>query len=211
MNFLLLQVLWNQLQEQGSYGGVQDKLEQSDLVDVQQEIMAQKLEKNDTLRCDSQSSLSVSSPPSSPTHLSHDELDDSSVIPTGGDGNETPEHDANDEPGEVREVTTMAAGDDDEEWSLENQDEMQEQEEYDEDDDGYGEEDEVHEGNDENINLTQEFQHMGLEEKNSNNVMENLVLGFNEGVEVRIPGDETDVNTIETPEENKMQLIQSIQ
>ncbi|CAI9272532.1 unnamed protein product [Lactuca saligna] len=193
----------------GNYGGVQDKLEQSDLVDVQQEIMAQKLDKNDTLRCDSQSSLSVSSPPSSPTHLSHDELDDSSVIPTGGDGNETPEHDVNDESGEVREVTTMAAGDDDEEWSLENQDEMQVQEEYDEDDDGYGEEDEVHEGNDENINLTQEFQHMGLEEKSTNNVMENLVLGFNEGVEVRIPGDETDVNTTETPEE-KQDAVDSV-
>lgn len=116
---------WNR-STRWNYGGVQDKLEQSDLVDVQQEITAQKLDK-DTLRCDSKSSLSVSSPPSSPKHLSHDELDESYVIPTGGDGNENPEHDANDEPGEVREVTTMEAGDDDEEWSLENQDKMQEQ------------------------------------------------------------------------------------
>ncbi|CAH1416097.1 unnamed protein product [Lactuca virosa] len=170
-----------------NYGGVQDKLEQSDLVDVQQEIMAHKLDKKDTLRCYSKSSLLVSSPPSSPTHLSHDELDDSYVIPTRGDGNENPEHDANDEPGEVREVTTM----------------------YDEDDDGYGEEDEVHEGNDENINLTQEFQHMGIEEKDTNKVMENLVLGFKEGVEVRIPGDETDVNTIGTPEK-KQDAVDSV-
>lgn len=190
----------------GNYGGPQDKLEQSDLVDLQQEIMAQKLDKNETLRCDSQSSLSVSSPPSSPTHLSHDELDDSagcSVIPAAAEGKEV----MNDEPGEV---TTMVASksvstDEDEEWSLENHDEMQEQEEYDEDD-GYGEEDEVHEGPDENINLTQEFEHMQLEEKNSTNMMENLVLGFNEGVEVGIPGDEfekdskTEGNTIDISE-----------
>lgn len=186
----------------GTYGGPEHKLEQSDLVDVQQEIMAQKLDKSETLRCDSQSSLSVSSPPSSPTHLSHDELDDSSVIPTATDEKENLTRDVDDEPGEV---TTLAA-DEDEEWSLENHDEMQEQEEYDEDDDGYGEEDEVHEVNDENMNMTQEFEHMNLEEKAANTVMGNLVLGFNEGVEVRIPGDEferdskTDENGTETQE-----------
>lgn len=191
----------------GNYGGPQDKLEQSDLVELQQEIMAQNLDKNETLRCDSQSSLSVSSPPSSPTHLSHDELDDSagcSVIATADEGKETLEHEVvNDEP--TRAASKSVSVDEDEEWSLENHDEMQEQEEYDEDD-GYGEEDEVHEGPDENINLTQEFEHMNLEEKNTTDVMENLVLGFNEGVEVRIPGDEferglkTDGNTIDKPE-----------
>ncbi|PWA68830.1 hypothetical protein CTI12_AA304970 [Artemisia annua] len=177
----------------GNYGGPQDKLEQSDL---QQEILEQKLDKNNTLRCDSQSSLSVSSPPSSPTHLSQDELDDSSVIPTAAEGNDV----VNDEP-----ATKSVSADEDEEWSLENHNEMQEQEEYDEDD-GYGEEDEVHEGPDENINLTQDFEDMHLEEKNTAKAMENLVLGFNEGVEVRIPGDEferdskTDENTIDKPE-----------
>nr|XP_043632438.1 uncharacterized protein LOC122603718 [Erigeron canadensis] len=176
----------------GNYGGPQDKLEQSDLADIQQEIMAQRLDKNETLRCDSQSSLSVSSPPSSPTHLSHDELDDSagcSVIPGAADG-ETLEHDiGNDEP--VMVASKSVSADEDEEWSLENHDEMQEQEEYDEDD-GYGEEDEVHEGPDGNINLTQDFERMHLKEKNTTTVMENVVLGFNEGVEVRIPGDEFD-------------------
>nr|GEV52754.1 hypothetical protein [Tanacetum cinerariifolium] len=177
----------------GNYGGPQDKLEQSDL---QQEIMEQKLDTNDTLRCDSQSSLSVSSPPSSPTHLSHDELDDSSVIPTVAEGNDV----VNDEP-----ANKSVSADEDEDWSLENHSEMQEQEEYDEDD-GYGEEDEAHEGPDENINVTQEFDDMHLEEKNTTDAMENLVLGFNEGVEVRIPGDEferdskTDGNTIDKPE-----------
>ncbi|MFS8010967.1 hypothetical protein Hanom_Chr14g01303211 [Helianthus anomalus] len=171
----------------GNYGGgPQDSLQQSDL---QQDIMAGNLEKNDTLRCDSQSSLSVSSPPSSPIHLSHDELDGScgSVTPIGGEQKEV----VNDEPGEV---TTMAASksvstDEDEEWNIENHGEMQEQEEYDEDD-GYSEEDEVLEGPDDNGNLTQEFDNLQIEEKNTTNVMENFVLGFNEGVEVRIPGDE---------------------
>ncbi|KAI3799035.1 hypothetical protein L1987_34323 [Smallanthus sonchifolius] len=190
----------------GNYGGPQDNLQQSELVDVQQEIMAQKLEKNDTLRCDSQSSLSVSSPPSSPTHLSHDELDDSggcSVTPIGAEGMEV----MDDEPGEV---TTMAASkyvstNEDEEWNLENHDEMQEQEEYDEED-GYVEEHEVLEGPDDNINLTQEFEHLQIEEKSTTDVMENFVLGFNDGVEVRIPGDEfekdskTDGNTVDIPE-----------
>ncbi|CAH1416343.1 unnamed protein product [Lactuca virosa] len=45
--------------------------------------------------------------------------------------------------------------------------------------------------------------------KGTSNVMENLVLGFNEGVEVRIPGDETDVNTIGTPEE-KQDAVDSV-
>ncbi|KAJ0464687.1 hypothetical protein HanHA300_Chr14g0530101 [Helianthus annuus] len=172
----------------GNYGGgPQDSLQQSD--DLQQDIMVGNLEKNDTLRCDSQSSLSVSSPPSSPIHLSHDELDGScgSVTPIGGERKEV----VNDEPGEV---TTMAASksvstDEDEEWNIENHGEMQEQEEYDEDD-GYSEEDEVLEGPDVNGNLTQEFENLQIEEKNTTNVMENFVLGFNEGVEVRIPGDE---------------------
>ncbi|KAL4577407.1 hypothetical protein LXL04_013516 [Taraxacum kok-saghyz] len=174
-----------------------NKVEQSDLVDsVQQEIMADKTNTT-TLRCDSQSSLSVSSPPSSPTHLSHDELDDSSVIPTtGGDVNETIEqHD------EVREVGEIVGGDEDEEWSVENQDEMQEQEEYDEDDDGYGEEvDEVHDES-VNLNLTHEFDNLGLEDKSGNN----LVLGFNEGVEVKIPRDENE--TIETQEEKPVDSV----
>ncbi|KAJ0469333.1 hypothetical protein HanIR_Chr14g0706761 [Helianthus annuus] len=118
-----------------------------------------------------------------------DELDGScgSVTPIGGEQKEV----VNDEPGEV---TTMAASksvstDEDEEWNIENHGEMQEQEEYDEDD-GYSEEDEVLEGPDVNGNLTQEFENLQIEEKNTTNVMENFVLGFNEGVEVRIPGDE---------------------
>ncbi|XP_071710707.1 uncharacterized protein [Rutidosis leptorrhynchoides] len=171
----------------GNYGGPQDN--------------------NEMLRCDSQSSLSVSSPPSSPTHLTNDELDDSagcSVITTAAEGKEPLEQDlVNDEP--AMAASKYVSADEDEEWSVGNHNEMQEQEEYDEDD-GYGVEDEVHEGPDDNINLTQEFEHMHLEEKNSSNGLENMVLGFNEGVEVKIPADEferdskTDGYTIDKPE-----------
>ena len=66
---------------------------------------------------------------------------------------------------------------------------LQEQEEYDEDDDGYREEDEVHDGEDENINLTQDFEDMHLEDKVAPDMIDNLVLGFNEGVEVGMPND----------------------
>ncbi|XP_076952629.1 uncharacterized protein LOC143626407 [Bidens hawaiensis] len=183
----------------GNYDGLQDNFRQSDLADLQQGIMTQNLEKTDTLMCDSQSSLSVSSPPSSPTHLSHDELDDS------GEVNDV----VNDETAELTTMETLksVSTDEDEEWSLENHDEMQEQEEYDEDD-GYGEEDEVHELPDDNINLTQEFDNMQLEEKDTTNLMENTVLGSNEGVEVKLPEDEFekdlktdgDTNTIDMPE-----------
>ncbi|KAK9948898.1 hypothetical protein M0R45_004452 [Rubus argutus] len=65
---------------------------------------------------------------------------------------------------------------DDEEWAVENNEQLQEQEEYDEDEDGYEEEDEVHED-------------MHLEGKGSPD-MENFVLCFNEGVEVGMPNDE---------------------
>ncbi|KAL8247039.1 hypothetical protein R6Q59_008255 [Mikania micrantha] len=182
----------------GNYGNPQDNLQQSEVVDLQQEIMAQK---NVTSRCDSQSSLSVSNPPSSPTHLSNDELDDDSG---GCEGMEV-----NDELGEVTTMSELKSiskdEDKNEEWNLENHDEMQEQEEYDEHD-SYGEEDEVLEGPDDNINLRQEFEHLQIKEKSTTDVMENLVLGFNEDVEVRIPGVEfekeskTDRNTVDIPE-----------
>lgn len=163
-------------------------------IDVQPEstmTQEQNLENSTTPRCDSQSSLSVSSPPSSPTHLSHDDLDEcgeASAITEGKEmplsGNESVV--LNDNCG-----NEYISGGDDEDWALDNDEEFQEQEEYDEDEDGYEEEDEVHEGDDERVNLTQEFEDLGIEDKSSSRMMENLVLGFDEGVEVGIPpGDE---------------------
>ncbi|XP_077250049.1 uncharacterized protein LOC143889655 [Tasmannia lanceolata] len=156
----------------------------------------QTTEKN-TPRCDSQSSLSVSSPPSSPTHLSHDDLDDSGdspVLPAADDGEQIDLSD------NERVVSTLEGGTtsimiastlespgEDEEWAISNNDELQEQEEYDEEEDGYQEEDEVHEVDDDNLDLSQEFEGLHTEEENVTDKMGQLVLGFDEGVEVGIP------------------------
>lgn len=87
--------------------------------------------------------------------------------------------------------SSITAGED-EEWTVNENEKMQEQEEYDED--GYQEEDEVHEVDDENIDQTSEFENVHLNEKDSSDMIENLVLGFDEGVEVKLPNDEFDGN-----------------
>ncbi|WOG97532.1 hypothetical protein DCAR_0416873 [Daucus carota subsp. sativus] len=87
--------------------------------------------------------------------------------------------------------SSMTAGEDDE-WTLNKNEKLQEQEVYDED--GYQEEDEVHEVDEENIDLTSEFENMHLNEKDSSDMMDNLVLGFDEGVEVKLSNDEFDRN-----------------
>lgn len=148
-----------------------------------------------TGRCDSQSSLSVTSPPDSPVHLSHDDLDesaDSSVLAASRKGEDTGLLEKGGAPiisSDVGKDSLMIATGsvscwDNEEWTLDSNERLQEQEEYDEDEDGYQEEDKIH-GVDENIDLAQELEEMHLEDKDSN-----LVLGFNEGVEVEIPSDD---------------------
>ncbi|XP_054786759.1 uncharacterized protein LOC129293006 isoform X2 [Prosopis cineraria] len=151
-------------------------------------------------RCDSQSSLSVSSPPSSPTHLSHDDLEDSGASPAilasvegkngplSGQQNEAAVNSARAGNENVVSSTCAFSSGDDEEWTTENHEQFQEQEEYDEDE-NYQEEDEVHEGED-NVALNQEFENMNLEEKGLPHMMDNLVLGFDEGVQVGMPNDE---------------------
>lgn len=149
-----------------------------------------------TKRCDSQSSLSVSSPPSSPTHDDLDDSRDSPVILTSEESKNAPlsapENESIPTPalaGNENVVTSSAvsSGDDDE-WTTENNKQFQEQEEYDEDED-YREEDEVHEGDD-NADLNRDFEDMHLQEKGLPHLMDNLVLGFNEGVQVGMPNEE---------------------
>ncbi|XP_014508568.1 uncharacterized protein LOC106768126 isoform X1 [Vigna radiata var. radiata] len=151
-----------------------------------------------TPRCDSQSSLSVSSPPSSPTHLSHDDLDDSGdshTILTSEDIKSDPLTAPDNEPittpagaGNENVVAPCAvsSGEDDE-WTTENNEQFQEQEEYEDED--YQEEDEVHEGDD-HAQLNQDFDDMHLQEKGLPHLMDNLVLGFDEGVQVGMPNEE---------------------
>ncbi|XP_042483548.1 uncharacterized protein LOC122063937 isoform X2 [Macadamia integrifolia] len=188
----------------GYDGGYQEKLEQTGIMEAQQENAVpekNKLDKPATPGCDSQSSLSFSSPPNSPTHLSHDDLDepgDPPVLPAAAEGEEmassVSEHVAlATEIGNANVITpsSSVAPLEDEEWAIENNEEIQQQVEYDEEEDGYEEEDEVHEGDYENVDLAQEFKNLHMEEKDTSGKMDQLVLGFNEGVEVGIPsGDE---------------------
>ncbi|KAJ6398568.1 hypothetical protein OIU77_019365 [Salix suchowensis] len=164
------------------------------------EIEVQKLNTN-TTRCDSQSSLSVSSPPDSPAHLSNDDLDESGDSPVllAGEGKDVAllgqENESVSLPTETNKENVMSGSSivsdgEDGEWAVENGEQLQEQEEYDEDEDGYEEEDEVHDGEDENINLTQNLEDMHLDEECAPDMMESLVLGFNEGVEVGMPNDD---------------------
>ncbi|KAK8969403.1 hypothetical protein KSP40_PGU017180 [Platanthera guangdongensis] len=75
-------------------------------------------EEKSSPRYDSQSSLSVSNPPSSPTQLSHDEFDDCGELDTGNI---------------VAELIPFSHGEDDE-WAVEDNEEVQEEEEEDHDD-----------------------------------------------------------------------------
>ncbi|CAI9117569.1 OLC1v1018974C1 [Oldenlandia corymbosa var. corymbosa] len=191
----------------GYYSGHQDGVEQPGVVDMPQESVGvedQKLEKEMTTRCDSQSSLSVSSPPSSPPHLSYDELDDSGDSPilsasAAGKHISMSGNDAvilNDN--SVQHTTVadsgMISNIEDEEWTLENADGLQEQEEYNEEDDGYQEEDEVREGDYDNLDLNQDFGDLHLEDKCSSGMVDNMVLGFDEGIKVELPNDDFDRN-----------------
>ncbi|KAL0714015.1 hypothetical protein Bca4012_020993 [Brassica carinata] len=139
-----------------------------------------------TGRCDSQSSLSITSTPDSLVHISHDDLDESgnsSVLVSSRKGDGGSLLDAGKDSLMTATACPVSCWDN-EEWALDNNERLQEQEEYDEDEDGYQEEDKAH-GVDENIDLTQELEELHLQEKDSN-----LVLGFNEGVEVEIPSDD---------------------
>ncbi|KAH1072944.1 hypothetical protein J1N35_025272 [Gossypium stocksii] len=207
--FLENEIQYNQATRCGSSmenvydGGQQDDLGHHGIIDNQRgntDNEAQKLDGNAT-RCDSQSSLSVSSPPDSPIHLSHDDLDESggSTVLSAEENKEVnlsrPEIEPLVLPTEagkqdVRTASSSISAGDDEEWTVDNNEQLQEQEEYDEDEDGYQEEDEVHEGDDGNIDLTQELDELHLEDKETPDMMDNLVLGFNEGVEVGMPNDE---------------------
>ncbi|XWS41920.1 hypothetical protein CRYUN_Cryun17cG0123700 [Craigia yunnanensis] len=181
----------------------QDDLGQHGIIDTQLENTDDESQKVDgnAARCYSQSSLSVSSPPDSPIHLSHDDLDESgdSTVLSAEEGKEGDLSGQGIEPlvlpteagkENVWTASSSISADDDREWTVDNNEQLQEQEEYDEDEDGYQEEDEVHERDDGNIDLTREFDEMHPEDKESSDMMDNLVLGFNEGVEVGMPNDE---------------------
>lgn len=175
----------------------------SELVASQQEnALAEdaKLNKDVTPRCDSQSSLSVTSPPNSPPHLSHDELDESGDSPSESVAAEGKNASLSGyECTLLKDAMKMASSSlsamEDEDWNVEDNGELQQQEEYDEDDDGYREEDEVREVDDENLDLNQEFEDLQLGQGELSRNIDNLVLGFDDGVEVAIPSDDFERNS----------------
>ncbi|KAF9599946.1 hypothetical protein IFM89_001981 [Coptis chinensis] len=184
----------------------QEELDHSRMADYQKEdtiSQDQNGAKDATPRCDSQSSLSVSSPPTSPTHLSHDDLEDSGESPSlqiAAEGEEVCLID-NEGATSVAEVCTtgkvMATSSisnlEDEEWEIENHRDLAEQEEYEEEENGYRDEDEVLEGDDENVGLPQEFEDLHLDEKDSSSRRSQLVFGFDESVDVVMPsGDDSE-------------------
>ncbi|KAL5714172.1 hypothetical protein ACHQM5_016169 [Ranunculus cassubicifolius] len=151
-----------------------EEVPRSRLVDSQKENTSSQVQtgsKTATSRCDSQSSLSVSSPPTSPTHLSHDDMEDPGelpVLPTDVEGEEVQFSD--NEHAEVSTSSKLGASSsispmEDDEWDVDNHQGLIEQEEYDEEENGYREEDEVHELYEEDVNLPQEFEDMHLEDK----------------------------------------------
>ncbi|KAH6760297.1 hypothetical protein C2S51_017246 [Perilla frutescens var. frutescens] len=125
------------------YGTDHGGPEPSEIFGMQLENSTSERQKlNSGSRCDSQSSLSVSSPPTSPPHLSQDEFDtsgDSPVTSAVAKGNNN--------------LLTGA-------------------------------------GDVENLELNQKFDGLELEERDSPHVMDNVVLGFDEGIEVEIPSDD---------------------
>ncbi|XP_059293651.1 uncharacterized protein LOC132046866 isoform X1 [Lycium ferocissimum] len=180
----------------------------SELVASQQEsALAEdtKLNKEMSPRCDSQSSLSVTSPPNSPPHLSHDELDESGDSPSASvaaegknvtlSGYECTLLNDNSARDAMKTASSSLSAMEDEDWNVDDNGELQQQEEYDEDEDGYREEDEVREVDDENLDLNQEFEDLQLGEGVSSHNLDNMVLGFDEGVEVAIPSDDFDRNS----------------
>lgn len=160
-------------------------------------VVEQKPDQEATLRCDSLSSLSVSSPPDSPVHLSHDDLDESSDYPLKSAAIEDGDFLMTGKTGQVNIMTipsSVSSGIDDKEWTLDNNSGLQEQEEYDEDDLGYREDD-AREGEDENIHLLEEFEDMHLEDKTSANVMDSTVLSFSKEARVQLSNDELEISS----------------
>ncbi|XP_039144439.1 uncharacterized protein LOC120281811 [Dioscorea cayenensis subsp. rotundata] len=166
---------------------------------LEESSFSSRQEKNSP-QCDSQSSLSVSSPPSSPSQPSHDDIDESGESATRPStaiegqsvltDNENAVSSVLGEDAVMMTSSSVTHGED--EWAVDNNEEIQEQDEYDEEGDDYQEEDEAHERDNVNLDLSHEFEDLQADLQNTVDEMGQLVLGFNEGVEVKIPlNDET--------------------
>ncbi|XP_031492216.1 uncharacterized protein LOC116258907 [Nymphaea colorata] len=148
--------------------------------------MNQNEDKN-MLGCDSQSSLSVSSAPNSPTHLSHDDIEDGadSNASHGDYGQIVISENDNAFVSEAAEKAVSAGSASpgsvspgEEDWIVEENEGSQEQEEYDDVGHAYQEEEEVHEENEGTFALAKDFRDLRLEEQIQNTVLNEPVLDF---------------------------------
>jgi hypothetical protein len=153
-------------------------------VDVYQEtsqshIIEERSEEKAGARCGSQSSLSVSSPPVSPLHVSHDEIDVSGDLPAPPTSAETPQsYNENGEIDRALDMSDAITDVEDEEWGpVENADEMSHLVEY-EGEEKEGDVGAVNEQAGSNLDL-REFGDVAGD-------TEQIILGFDEGVQVQI-------------------------
>ncbi|KAK4746166.1 hypothetical protein SAY87_012478 [Trapa incisa] len=159
-------------------------------------VVEHKPDQEAALRCDSQSSLSVSSPPDSPVHLSHDDLDEPNDYPLKSAAEVDDDFLMAGKTGQVNIMiipSSVSSGVDDREWTLDNNSGLQEQEEYDEDEVGYRE-DYVREGEDDHIRLSQDIEDMHLEDKTSAIMSDSSILSISKDVRVQLTNDESDVS-----------------
>ncbi|XP_020269140.1 uncharacterized protein LOC109844497 [Asparagus officinalis] len=181
-------------------GGYHQRVQQSRTPEVlESDVISSEQREKDSPRCDSQSSLSVSNPPSSPTQLSHDELDeaeDSQALETAHVEEQTVLSDSGhimsgmemENMNRMATASSVSHGEDDE-WEIENNEGVQEQEVYDEEDGGYQEEEEVvHEGDGgRNLDLSQEFDAQTLDTSNLTHEMGQLISSFDDSADAIIP------------------------
>lgn len=189
-----------EVMQSGYDGDYHQRIQQPTTAEVlESDVTSSEQKEKDSPRCDSQSSLSVSNPPSSPTQLSHDELDETEearAVQTSLDEqtilSDSELVSAMEGENTIRMTTasSISHGEDDE-WVTENNEEMQEQEEYDEEDSGYQEEEEATHDDGGNLDSSQEFNDPASSDMpNTAEDVGQLVLGFDEGVEVSIPLDD---------------------
>ncbi|KAG6484102.1 uncharacterized protein LOC122016583 isoform X1 [Zingiber officinale] len=146
-------------------------------------------------RCGSQLSLSVSSPPTSPALLLHHEMDvsrDSPPLPASADGDHTIISDSEHivfplEGGSMDRMMTSSSisPEVDDEWPLETNEEILENE-----CDEFRDIAEAHEADNSNHHQVHDMEDLQSDVQTTGN-MEQVILGFNEGVEIKLPNIDT--------------------
>ncbi|KAG6508303.1 hypothetical protein ZIOFF_033677 [Zingiber officinale] len=162
-------------------------------------------------RCGSQLSLSVSSPPSSPALLSHHEMDvsrDSPPLPASADGDHTIVSDSEHivfplEGGTMDRMATSSSvsPEVDDEWPVAVNEETLENECHE-----FRDIAEMLEGDNTNLHQVQDMEDLQSDTQTCN--MEQVILGFNEGVEIKLPNiDSIEISSSDSEKEFKLHAV----